>query len=183
MEMIMRPDRSLFIVEDDATFAKTLKRSFEKRDYDVVVCPGREELARALETAVPAYAVVDLKLGAGGSGLECVKLLSARDASMRIVVLTGFASIATAVEAIKRGACNYLCKPADADDVLAALLSEHADLDTLVPENPMSVDRLQWEHIQRVLTEHEGNISATARALGLHRRTLQRKLQKRPVRR
>ena len=81
------------------------------------------------------------------------------------------------------GACNYLCKPADADDVLAALLSEHADLDTLVPENPMSVDRLQWEHIQRVLTEHEGNISATARALGMHRRTLQRKLQKRPVRR
>ena len=107
----------------------------------------------------------------------------ARAMSRRVVILTGYSSIATAVEAIKRGACNYLCKPADADDVLAALLSEHADLDTLVPENPMSVDRLQWEHIQRVLTEHEGNISATARALGMHRRTLQRKLQKRPVRR
>jgi two-component system response regulator RegA len=105
------------------------------------------------------------------------------DPEMRVLILTGYSSIATAVEAIKRGACNYLCKPADADDVLAALLSEHADLDTLVPENPMSVDRLQWEHIQRVLTEHEGNISATARALGMHRRTLQRKLQKRPVRR
>ena len=91
--------------------------------------------------------------------------------------------IATAVEAIKRGATNYLCKPADADDVLAGLLAQHADLDSLVPDNPMSVDRLQWEHIQRVLSEHEGNISATARALGMHRRTLQRKLQKRPVRR
>ena len=90
---------------------------------------------------------------------------------------------ATEKEAIKRGATNYLCKPADADDVLTALLSEHADLTTLVPENPMSVDRLQWEHIQRVLAEHDGNISATARALGMHRRTLQRKLQKRPVRR
>ncbi|TGU58386.1 response regulator, partial [Mesorhizobium sp. M2D.F.Ca.ET.147.01.1.1] len=97
MEMIVRPDRSLFIVEDDATFAKTLKRSFEKRDYDVVVCHDREALLSALETTVPAYAVVDLKLGAGGSGLECVKLLSARDASIRMVVLTGVASIATAV--------------------------------------------------------------------------------------
>ena len=97
---------------------------------------------------------------------------------MRVVILTGYSSIATAVEAIKRGACNYLCKPADADDVLPRC-SEHADLDTLVPENPMSVDRLQWEHIQRVLAEHEGNISATARALGMHRRTLQRKLQRR----
>ncbi|TIP51846.1 MAG: response regulator, partial [Mesorhizobium sp.] len=99
MEVIVKPDRSLFVVEDDTTFARTLKRSFEKRDYDVVVCHDREALLVALEKAVPAYAVVDLKLGAG-SGLECVKLLSARNPSMRIVVLTGFASIATAVEAI-----------------------------------------------------------------------------------
>ena len=105
------------------------------------------------------------------------------DAEMKVLILTGYSSITTAVEAIKRGAANYLCKPADADDVLAALLSDHADLVTLVPENPMSVDRLQWEHIQRVLGEHDGNISATARALGMHRRTLQRKLQKRPVHR
>ncbi len=102
---------------------------------------------------------------------------------VRVVILTGYSSITTAVEAIKRGACNYLCKPADADDVLTALLSDQADPDSLVPEHPMSVDRLQWEHIQRVLAEHDGNISATARALGMHRRTLQRKLQKRPVRR
>src|SRR4051812_48960138 len=112
MEPITMPDGSLFIVEDDATFARTLKRSFEKRDYEVTVCPDREALLAALQTAVPAYAVVDLKLGAG-SGLECVKLLSARDASIRIVVLTGFASIATAVEAIKLGACHYLAKPAN----------------------------------------------------------------------
>ena len=119
----------------------------------------------------------------GDSGLVLLPKLLELDPEMRVVILTGYSSIATAVEAIKRGACNYLCKPADADDVLAALSAEHADLDSLVPENPMSVDRLQWEHIQRVLTEHAGNISATARALGMHRRTLQRKLQKRPVRR
>jgi len=132
--------------------------------------------------AGPDYAALDLKMD-GDSGLVLLPKLLELDPEMRVVILTGYSSIATAVEAIKRGACNYLCKPADADDVLAALLSEHADLDSLVPENPMSVDRLQWEHIQRVLTEHEGNISATARALGMHRRTLQRKLQKRPVRR
>ena len=115
--------------------------------------------------------------------LSAARVLLELHPEMRVVILTGYSSIATAVEAIKRGATNYLCKPADADDVLTALLSEHADLTTLVPENPMSVDRLQWEHIQRVLAEHDGNISATARALGMHRRTLQRKLQKRPVRR
>jgi two-component system response regulator RegA len=182
MEMIMRPDRSLFIVEDDATFAKTLKRSFEKRDYDVVVCPGREELARALETAVPAYAVVDLKLGAGGSGLECVKLLSARDASMRIVVLTGFASIATAVEAIKLGACHYLAKPANTDDIEAAFGRAEGDVSVSVSNRPTSIKNLEWERIHETLVETGFNISETARRLGLHRRTLARKLEKRVVR-
>jgi len=178
----MRPDRSLFIVEDDATFAKTLKRSFEKRDYDVVVCPGREELARALETAVPAYAVVDLKLGAGGSGLECVKLLSARDESMRIVVLTGFASIATAVEAIKLGACHYLAKPANTDDIEAAFGRAEGDVSVSVSNRPTSIKNLEWERIHETLVETGFNISETARRLGLHRRTLARKLEKRVVR-
>ena len=100
---------------------------------------------------------------------------------LRIVILTGYSSIATAVEAIKRGACNYLCKPADADDVLTALLSEQADPESLVPEHPMSVDRLQWEHIQRVLTDCGGNVSEAARRLGIHRRSLQRKLAKHPL--
>ena len=118
----------------------------------------------------------------GDSGLVLLPRLLELDPGMQVVILTGYSSIATAVEAIKRGARNYLCKPADADDVLVALLSDRAEVANLVPENPISVDRLQWEHIQRVLTEHEGNISATARALGMHRRTLQRRLQKRPVR-
>lgn len=178
----MTDKRLLLIVEDDAGFARTLKRSFERRSYEVVIAASLDEIRQGLEERTPGYAVVDLKLG-GASGLACVEALHAHDPEMLIVVLTGFASIATAVEAIKRGATNYLCKPADADDVLTALLSQHADLESLVPENPMSVDRLQWEHIQRVLAEHDGNISATARALGMHRRTLQRKLQKRPVRR
>ncbi|NUS20359.1 MAG: response regulator transcription factor [Mesorhizobium sp.] len=176
----MKPDRSLFVVEDDATFARTLKRSFEKRDYDVVVCHDREALLAALETAVPAYAVVDLKLGAG-SGLECVKLLSARNPSMRIVVLTGFASIATAVEAIKLGACHYLAKPANTDDIEAAFGRDEGDTSVPLTSRPTSIKNLEWERIHETLVETGFNISETARRLGLHRRTLARKLEKRVV--
>ena len=158
----------LLLVDDDATFTRVMARAMSRRGFRVSTAGSAEE---------------GLTIAQADPGLVLLPKLLELDPEMRVVILTGYSSIATAVEAIKRGACNYLCKPADADDVLAALLSEHADLDTLVPENPMSVDRLQWEHIQRVLTEHEGNISATARALGMHRRTLQRKLQKRPVRR
>ncbi|WP_181180616.1 MULTISPECIES: response regulator transcription factor [unclassified Mesorhizobium] len=176
----MTSDRSLFVVEDDATFARTLKRSFEKRDYDVVVCHDREALLVALETAVPAYAVVDLKLGAG-SGLECVKLLSARNPSMRIVVLTGFASIATAVEAIKLGACHYLAKPANTDDIEAAFGRAEGDVSVPLTSRPTSIKNLEWERIHETLVETGFNISETARRLGLHRRTLARKLEKRVV--
>lgn len=172
----------LLLVDDDETFTRVLARAMSRRGLRVSVANSAEEGLQLAERDIPDYAVLDLKMD-GDSGLVLLPKLLELDAEMRVVILTGYSSIATAVEAIKRGACNYLCKPADADDVLAALLSEHADLDSLVPENPMSVDRLQWEHIQRVLTEHDGNISATARALGMHRRTLQRKLQKRPVRR
>ncbi|TPI27151.1 response regulator transcription factor [Mesorhizobium sp. B3-2-1] len=182
MEMIVTFDRSLFIVEDDATFAKTLKRSFEKRDYDVVVCHDRAALLGALEKTVPAYAVVDLKLGAGGSGLECVKLLSARDASMKIVVLTGFASIATAVEAIKLGASHYLAKPANTDDIEAAFGRAEGDVSVPLSSRPTSIKNLEWERIHETLVETGFNISETARRLGLHRRTLARKLEKRVVR-
>lgn len=180
METIVSSDRSLFVVEDDATFARTLKRSFEKRDYDVVVCHDREALLVALETAVPAYAVVDLKLGAG-SGLECVKLLSARNPSMRIVVLTGFASIATAVEAIKLGACHYLAKPANTDDIEAAFGRAEGDTSVALTSRPTSIKNLEWERIHETLVETGFNISETARRLGLHRRTLARKLEKRVV--
>jgi len=172
----------LLLVDDDETFTRVLARAMSRRGLRVSVANSAEQGLLLAERDIPDYAVLDLKMD-GDSGLVLLPKLLELDAEMRVVILTGYSSIATAVEAIKRGACNYLCKPADADDVLAALLSEHADLDSLVPDNPMSVDRLQWEHIQRVLTEHDGNISATARALGMHRRTLQRKLQKRPVRR
>lgn len=172
----------LLLVDDDPTFTRVMARAMGRRGLRVSTAGSAEEGLALAEQDLPDYAVVDLKM-AGDSGLVLLPKLLALDPDMRVLILTGYSSIATAVEAIKRGACNYLCKPADADDVLAGLLSQHADLDSLVPENPMSVDRLQWEHIQRVLGEHEGNISATARALGMHRRTLQRKLQKRPVRR
>lgn len=177
----MKPDRSLVIVEDDATFARTLKRSFEKRDYDVVVCEDKDALVRALETKAPDYAVVDLKLGAG-SGLECVKLLSARDASMRIVVLTGFASIATAVEAIKLGACHYLAKPANTEDIETAFGRAEGDVSVPLTGRPTSIKNLEWERIHETLVDTGFNISETARRLGLHRRTLARKLEKRVVR-
>ena len=172
----------LLLVDDDTTFTRVMARAMDRRGLRVSVANSTEEGLAIARQDLPDYAVLDLKM-AGDSGLVMLPKLLELDSEMRVLILTGYSSIATAVEAIKRGACNYLCKPADADDVLAALLSEHADLDSLVPDNPMSVDRLQWEHIQRVLTEHDGNISATARALGMHRRTLQRKLQKRPVRR
>ena len=170
----------LLLVDDDPTFTRVMARAMVSRGLRVSVANSAQEGLLLARQDLPDYAVLDLKME-GDSGLVLLPKLLELDGEMRVVILTGYSSIATAVEAIKRGACNYLCKPAD--DVLTALISQHADLETLVPENPMSVDRLQWEHIQRVLTEHEGNISATARALGMHRRTLQRKLQKRPVRR
>lgn len=172
----------LLIVDDDETFSRVLARAMTRRGLRVSVAGSAEEGFKLAEQDLPDFATLDLKME-GDSGLVLLPRLLALDSEMRVVILTGYSSIATAVEAIKRGACNYLCKPVDADDVLAALLARHVDVEQLVPENPMSVDRLEWEHIQRVLSEHEGNISATARALGMHRRTLQRKLQKRPVRR
>jgi two-component system response regulator RegA len=172
----------LLLVDDDETFTRVMARAMSRRGLRVSIAHSADEGLALAKIDLPDYAVLDLKM-VGDSGLVLLPKLLELDAEMKVLILTGYSSITTAVEAIKRGACNYLCKPADADDVLAALLSDHADLETLVPENPMSVDRLQWEHIQRVLAEHDGNISATARALGMHRRTLQRKLQKRPVHR
>ncbi|MFZ2289205.1 MAG: response regulator transcription factor [Halopseudomonas yangmingensis] len=172
----------IMLVDDDETFTRVMARSLTRRGVRVVTASDADEAMRVAACETPDYAVLDLKME-GDSGLVLLPRLLELYPDLRVLILTGYSSIATAVEAIKRGACNYLCKPADADDVLTALLSEQADPENLVPEHPMSVDRLQWEHIQRVLSEHDGNISATARALGMHRRTLQRKLQKRPVRR
>jgi len=169
--------RQLAIVEDDASFARALGKSFERRDYEVRLCQRVDELKGLLETYDPQYAVVDLKL-TDGSGLECVKILSEHDPEMKIVVLTGFASIATAVEAIKLGACHYLAKPSNTDDIEAAFRKADGDTSVVVASRPTSIKNLEWEHIHEVLADTEFNISEAARRLGMHRRTLARKLSK-----
>ncbi|HLG79679.1 MAG TPA: response regulator transcription factor [Bradyrhizobium sp.] len=176
----MEAERCLLIVEDDDGFARTLKRSFERRGYEVVVTASLEELREVLEDKSPGYAVVDLKLG-GASGLACVEALHAHDPEMLIVVLTGFASIATAVEAIKLGACHYLAKPSNTDDIEAAFQKAHGNAEIALAERPTSIKTLEWERIHQTLIETDFNISETARRLGMHRRTLARKLEKRQV--
>ena len=176
----MESERCLLIVEDDDGFARTLKRSFERRGYEVVVTASLEELRKVLEEKSPGYAVVDLKLG-GASGLACVEALHAHDEEMLIVVLTGFASIATAVEAIKLGACHYLAKPANTDDIEAAFQKAEGNAEIALAERPTSIKTLEWERIHQTLIETDFNISEAARRLGMHRRTLARKLEKRQV--
>ena len=172
---------SLLLVDDDQTFCEILSQALDRRGFDVQVAGSTEEAVNLAQDNVPEYAVIDLNLD-GSSGLPLVSLLKSLDMHTRIVVLTGYASIATAVEAIKLGAVHYLTKPADADDIVAAFYREEGDDAIPVTARPMSVNRLEWEHIQKVLMECGGNISAAARALGMHRRTLQRKLAKRPAR-
>lgn len=171
-------DRPLVIVEDDATFARTLARSFERRGYHVRTADGPEALDRLLAEFDPRYAVVDLKLGPA-SGLPLVQRLHAHDPEMLIVVLTGFASIATAVEAIKLGACHYLAKPSNTDDIEAAFRKAAGDADVAIAARPTSIKTLEAERINEVLAETGFNISEAARRLGMHRRTLARKLGKR----
>jgi two-component system response regulator RegA len=175
------PARRLVIVEDDITFARTLQRSFERRGYRVWVAHAPQELDAVLGEAQPHYAVVDLKLGTA-SGLPCVSRLHAHDPAMLIVVLTGFASIATAVEAIKLGACHYLAKPSNTDDIEAAFSKAAGNATVPIGERQTSIKTLEWERINETLVETDFNISETARRLGMHRRTLARKLEKRPVR-
>ena len=173
-------DRLLVIVEDDAAFAKTLKRSFERRGYGVLTADSHAALETILAGSRPGFAVVDLKLGAE-SGLLCVQTLHAHDPAMVIVVLTGFASIATAVEAIKLGASNYLAKPSNTDDIEAAFARSSGDPSMPLAPRPTSIKTLEWEHIHEVLKDSDFNISEAARRLGMHRRTLARKLAKRQV--
>ncbi len=173
-------DRLLVIVEDDQDFARTLKRSFERRDWHVMVAASQAALEELLITHKPTHAVVDLKLGAD-SGLVSVKTLHAHNSAMLIVVLTGFASIATAVEAIKLGATNYLAKPSNTDDIEAAFARSDGDTQAPLGPRPTSIKTLEWEHIHEVLKDSDFNISEAARRLGMHRRTLARKLAKRQV--
>ncbi len=179
-------DRLLLIVEDDDAFARTLSRSFERRGYQVLRATSVEQVQKLLaergREEAPEYAVVDLKLAGGGSGLSCVQMLHEHDAEMVIVVLTGYASIATAVEAIKLGARHYLAKPANTDDIEAAFARAQGDAEVEVTDRATtSIKTLEWEHIHETLAATGFNISETARRLGMHRRTLARKLEKQRV--
>lgn len=169
------------IVDDDEMFTRVLSRAIKRRGFETCVAGSAEQALQQLETFTPDFATLDLKMD-GASGISLIPTLVKQNPDMKILILTGYASISTAVEAIKLGATDYLAKPADADQILAKLQHSEPDPDIEIADKPMSVGRLEWEHIQKVLTEHDGNVSATARALGMHRRTLQRKLQKRPVR-
>lgn len=174
----MSADRLLLLVEDDEAFARTLSRSFERRGYTVLLAATAEQVDALLETHSPGFAVVDLKLDGNASGLACVQTLHTHDSSMLIVVLTGYASIATAVESIKLGACHYLAKPSNTDDIEAAFGRAAGNADVELTERATSIKTLEWERIHETLAATGFNISETARRLGMHRRTLARKLEK-----
>ena len=171
---------NLLLVDDDETFCSVLKPALERRNFQVSVAYNVKEGIALAEQTEPEFAVIDLRIG-HDSGLELVKKLISLDDNTHIVMLTGYASIATAVEAMKLGAIHYLTKPANTDEIVNALYKNEGDPSIKINENPLSIKRLEWEHLQKVLMQHEGNISAAARALNMHRRTLQRKLDKRPV--
>ncbi len=171
------PDRSLLLVDDDEAFVKRLARAMEKRGFVAETAESVAAGKAVAQARPPAFAVVDLRLE-DGNGLDVVEALRERRPDCRIVVLTGYGAIATAVAAVKVGAIDYLSKPADANDVTNALLAR-GDVMPPPPENPMSADRVRWEHIQRVYEMCDRNVSETARRLSMHRRTLQRILAKR----
>lgn len=170
---------TLLLVDDDEDFLKVLAAAMRKRGFLVTLANSAESAFELAKIEPPEFAVVDLKMS-GNSGLVLVRQLTGLEAGTKIVVLTGYASIATAIEAIKLGATHYLAKPVDADEIVAAFEKQSGNAEIELSSNPLSVDRLEWEHIQRVLSENDGNISATARSLNMHRRTLQRKLGKKP---
>ena len=172
-------DRTLLIVEDDKPFLTRLARAMESRGFEVETAESVEEAVGKVKVGAPAYAVIDMRLG-DGNGLDVVTAIREKRNDSRMIILTGYGNIATAVTAVKLGAVDYLAKPADADDIFAALTrtGERA----APPENPMSADRVRWEHIQRVYEMCERNVSETARRLNMHRRTLQRILAKRAPR-
>jgi two-component system response regulator RegA len=173
----MPGDRSLLIVEDDKSFLQRLARAMEGRGFTVTTAESVADGLTQLETTSPAFAVVDMRLE-DGNGLDVISALKRRRPDARAIILTGYGNIATAVNAVKLGAVDYLSKPVDADDVVAALLALEGRK-AEPPENPMSADRVRWEHIQRIYELCGRNVSETARRLNMHRRTLQRILAKR----
>ena len=173
-------DKSLLIVDDDNPFRERLARAMEKKGFVVSQAEGAKKGIESVKIKKPAFAVIDLRLG-DGNGLEVVKELQNSNAKSRIIMLTGYGNISTAVAAIKQGAIDYLAKPADADDVEKALLADPS-AKAQPPENPMSADRVKWEHIHRIFELCNRNVSETARRLKMHRRTLQRILSKKSPR-
>ena len=173
-------NNNLLIVEDDEAFSCALGNALEKKGFNVFSSNTISSAIHAANTHSPNFAVIDLKLE-NESGLKIIPVLKELNSKIKIVVLTGYASIATAVEAIKLGAMQYLTKPASSEEIYQAFFKSDGDAEQNLVSNPMSLRRLEWEHIQKVLSENDGNLSATARALGMHRRTLQRKLNKNPA--
>ena len=176
----MRAEK-LLLVDDGEIFCGILARALSRRGLTVSVASDRQTALPTARDIIPDLAVVDLRIG-DDSGLELIPELLSVNQDIRIIVLTGYASIATAVEAIKLGAVHYLTKPADADEIMTAITRKSGDTNVELRDKPVPLARVEWEHIHRTLAECDGNISAAARRLGMHRRTLQRKLQKRPVR-
>ena len=173
-------DRFL-LIDDDESFTLVLARALQRRGFTTQSAHSDTEAIALAKGQSFDKAIVDLKMQ-GVSGLTLIPTLKQLQPQLEIVMLTGYSSVATAVEAVKLGATNYLCKPASTTEILSAFTNTSGDVEAVIPEKRPSVDRLEWEHIQKVLNENHGNISATARALGMHRRTLQRKLNKHPVR-
>ena len=171
---------NLLIVDDDEVFCQVLSKALQKREYHVSIAYNLQQAVELAQLQHLEFAVVDLRIG-NDSGLNVIKSLVSSEPAIRIVVLTGYASISTAVESIKLGAIHYLTKPADVDDILKAFYHDEGNADIDLQTQPMSAKRMEWEHLQKVLHDHDGNISGAARAMGMHRRTLQRKLSKKPV--
>lgn len=177
----MNMNNSLLIVDDDEIFCQVLANALENRGYKTKQAYNYMQTQKIIQEWQPQFAVVDLRIG-NDSGLKVCQMLLEIIPEINIVILTGYASIATAVEAIKLGVIQYLTKPTDVDTILKALMQEKPDLDIEIPSKPLPVKRLEWEHLQNVLAENNGNISKAAEQLNMHRRTLQRKLKKKPVR-
>jgi len=175
-QFTVNPERSLLLVDDDEALRTRLARAMQRKGFDVIAVSSVAEGKQAARQALPAYAICDLRLQ-DGSGLDVVEVLQTVCPEARVIMLTGYGNIATAVAAVKKGAIDYLSKPADADAIEAALLSDGRALPP-IPETPMSADRVKWEHILRVFEQCDRNVSETARQLHMHRRTLQRILHK-----
>lgn len=178
--MMTKNTNGILVVDDDEVFCQVMQRALSRRGFEVETCLTIASAEKALDEKSFSRAIVDLKI-AQESGLALIRSLKTLNPAIEIIMLTGYASVSTAVEAIKLGALNYFCKPIDIDDLLKAF----SDTDLMsvqpTPISTPSLDRVEWEHIQKILQDHQGNVSAAARALGMHRRTLQRKLQKKPL--